>query len=42
MLCKLAQNKIPATLQLINSMIKDKEYQYRSQAIALKTKINLE
>lgn len=42
MLCKLAKNEIPATLQLINSMIKDKEYQYRSQAIALKTKINLE
>lgn len=42
MLCQLAQNKIPTTLQLINSMIKNKEYQYRNQAIALKTKINLE
>lgn len=42
MLCQLAQNKILSTKQLLNSMIEDKDYQYRSQAIALKTKINLE
>ncbi|MBK8484827.1 MAG: hypothetical protein IPL31_10925 [Saprospiraceae bacterium] len=42
MLCQLAQNNIQATKQLINSMIDDQDFQFRDQAIALKSKINLE
>ncbi|MBK9222218.1 MAG: hypothetical protein IPO16_08840 [Saprospiraceae bacterium] len=42
MLCQLAQNNIHATKQLINSMIDDQDFQFRDQAIALKSKINLE
>ncbi|MBK8449121.1 MAG: hypothetical protein IPL42_03460 [Saprospiraceae bacterium] len=42
MLCQLAQNNIQTTKQLINSMIDDQDFQFRDQAIALKSKINLE
>lgn len=42
MLCLLALNKLDSTKQILNSMISDKDFQFRTQAIEIKTKINFE